>query len=586
MTSQLAAHPSARASVRRVTRAFFALLAIVYFGVFPYLQEINNPNENSRTYLVMALVDHRTFRLDEVVKRFGWTNDLAKVPDAGGGAHLAAVKGPWMSLIGVPVYAAERAALAVVGKRPPSANAGQAAHQRWLRATTLVLQLFCAHLPGYLFLVWLERRLRAWSRDPTLRLATVAAVGLGTNYLAYSLLFVSHAWSAIAAFVALELTRDAAGRQTTTAKDAFVAGCWVSLSALLEYQGVFVALPLGLWATWVFRRRVWALALAALVMAAPLLWFQWASFGHPLATGHRHMQTAAFAGLWREGVLGFTGLDRAALVGLLFDRGYGFFGTSPFFWTLALLPMASWLRAERRLRDAALVGLATAVVVTVAMASSRMWRGGWTIGPRYLGALPGLLAPAALLTLDTLATRGFATLARGAAAGLALASFLQIGALSLLVTTLPESIVRPIPQIVAPLLSLGLVPHHAGELVGARGVEPFSLVLAAAIGCLALALFAAGRGHASSRAALALVIAALAVRPALRMPDGARDDGASVRGFFYTVWEPKGRDKLSAAWARAADGPCVQREIARHLRVLGRTREAALAERLAERCPP
>ncbi|MCC6645704.1 MAG: hypothetical protein IT374_09055 [Polyangiaceae bacterium] len=580
----MSAHSPQRAGERRLTRAFFGLLAIVYFGVFPYLQEVNNPNENSRTYLVLALVDHHTFRLDEVARRYGWTNDLARVPEPGGGTHLAAVKGPWMSLIGAPVYAAERAVLAAVGKRPPTATAGQAAHQRWLRTTTIVLQLFCAHLPGYLFLVWLERRMRAWSSDATLRLATVAAVGLGTNFLAYSLLFVSHAWSATAAFVALELVRDAAGRRAPSAREAFVAGCWVSLSALLEYQGVFVALPLGLWAGWVFRRRLGALALAVATSALPLLWVQWASFGHPLATGHRHMQTEAFAGLWREGVLGFTGLDREALGGLLFDRGYGFFGTSPFFWTLALLPLALWLGVERRARDAALVGVATALVVTLAMASSRMWRGGWTIGPRYLGALPGLLAPAALVALDALATRGLATVARGLAVGLAAASFLQIGALSLLVTTLPESIVRPVPQIVAPLLALGLAPHHAGELVGAGGVEPFKLALAAPLGCLALALFAAGREHATARAALAVVVAALALRPALTLPAGARDDGPAVRGYFYTVWEPKGRDRLSAAWARAAEGPCAHREIGRYLQVIGRAREAEAHARLGAAC--
>jgi hypothetical protein len=59
-------------------KAFFALLAVTYFPAYPYLQAVNNPNENTRTFLTMALVDDGTVALDRQVARHGWTNDWAR----------------------------------------------------------------------------------------------------------------------------------------------------------------------------------------------------------------------------------------------------------------------------------------------------------------------------------------------------------------------------------------------------------------------------------------------------------------------------------------------------------------------------
>ena len=45
-----------------MTRVFRGLLLLVYLSVFPFLPALNNPNENTRVYLAMALVDHGTQR--------------------------------------------------------------------------------------------------------------------------------------------------------------------------------------------------------------------------------------------------------------------------------------------------------------------------------------------------------------------------------------------------------------------------------------------------------------------------------------------------------------------------------------------
>ena len=51
--------------------------------VFPYLRAVNNPNEFTRVYTLMSLVESRTFRIDEQVQTWGWTNDMARVKGKG-----------------------------------------------------------------------------------------------------------------------------------------------------------------------------------------------------------------------------------------------------------------------------------------------------------------------------------------------------------------------------------------------------------------------------------------------------------------------------------------------------------------------
>jgi hypothetical protein len=575
---------------RRLTRAFFALLAVVYLGVYPYLYLVNNPNENTRTYLVLALVDHHTFRLDEVVQRYGWTNDMARVPEPGGGHHLAAVKGPGMAYLGLPIYAAERLVLAAAGQRPPGPKASREEATSWLRRTTISLQLFAVHLPCYLFLVWFERRLRRWSPDVILRLATVAAVGLGTNYLGYSFVFVSHAIAAVVAFLGLDLltgerlrSRDDPARSRPSV--AFLAGLVAGASTLLEYQGAALSLVLAVYALFALRRvrLLAAFAAGALVDAGLLALFQWRSFGHPLTPGHRMMETEAYAGLVNQGFLGFSRPDPQALRALLFDQGFGLFGTSPFLWLgLAGLVAAAlgWgLSGYRRIQRAeAIVAGGMVLVLALLIASSVIWRGGWTLGPRYLGAASSLLALPALGALELAARRWRREPVRALALGLALASFVQAGFVGLVVSTLPESIVRPFVQVGWPLARLGFVPHHAFELLGITSRHLFWLAPAAALGALVLAaVWASSRLVAARRLVGMALVALVASWPAWHLPAGVVDEGPAVRGFFARVWEPAGRDRLTAALERAKADPCAFREVAAMARTLGDEASAARA---------
>ena len=168
---------------RRLVFAFFVLLFGIYTCVYPYITVVNNPNENVRTYMTMAIVENHTFRIDDIVTRQGWVNDMARAPETKmkaadaiafcnqmtGPCHLYSVKAPAVSYLGVPIYWAFTRF-----SHPPKLETPPDERISWMRKSTFVLRLFTIQLPCFLFLIWLERWLRRISGDVVLRLAAAA----------------------------------------------------------------------------------------------------------------------------------------------------------------------------------------------------------------------------------------------------------------------------------------------------------------------------------------------------------------------------------------------------------------------------
>jgi len=303
---------SSRRGDRLATRVFFGCALLVLTCVYPYLAAVNNPNENVRTYMTMAIVEQHTFRIDAIVERHGWTNDMAKAPDqATGEPHLYSVKAPAVSYMGVPVYWAFRALAPRLGIKVPDTASPPDVRADWLRCTTFALRLFAVQLPCFAFLLWLHRWLRGTTADPVLRLAAVAATAFGTNYLAYTLMFASHALFAVAAFASFGITtRELAlfpgSARARRKRMAFLAGFFAGFATLLEYHALPVSAVLGLYALTVFWRptRAFWLALGAALHAGALTYFQWRAFGDPFMPGHRMSENAAFAAILQQGYFG------------------------------------------------------------------------------------------------------------------------------------------------------------------------------------------------------------------------------------------------------------------------------------------
>ena len=582
-----------------MTRLFFGLLAVVYVSLFPYLRFLNNPNEHTRTYLVMALVDEGTFAITTSIRRFGYTNDLAArtVPETNR-FHYFGVKAPATSYLGVPVYAVFRALAPRLGIVIPTADTDAETNARYLEHVTHVLRVFCVQLPCFAFLVLFERFLRGRTRDLSMRLAAVAAVGLGTNFMAYAMMFTSHALFACAAFGSFAITTIERERTTNPAARrltrAFAAAFLASFCTLLEYHAAGVSLVLGLYAVFTFRRPLGVLlsGIAAAICASGLLVYQWKSFGDPLTPGHKMQVNAAFAAIHARGVNGVGAPDLDALGALAFDPGFGAFVSSPFLalgllaipFGLFYVPHAVANRPRERLTHFVWLVLMAGLFLLVSGVYN--WRGGWGIGPRYLGAVPPFFAFGAVTAATYIAGRSpmRRTVMRALMLGCATASVLVTGTVSLLVNTLPEDITRPLTQFAIPMLRLSFVPHHVLELASVDSVVPVFVVGCLGLVALGLAFVAAlerRRPHTWLALPLAIAVAYGAMLPAWTTPeDHDRQEVARAVALFARRWEPSGRDVLTATRARLRyrEGqPCEWHALARLEESVGLTAEAAVS---------
>ena len=604
-----------RPRLRWSYRAFFLLVFIPMMCVFPYLRATNNPNEYARVFTVMAIVEQGTFTVDDQIERWGWVNDMAHVKGKDGRLHYFMVKGPGVVYAGVPGYFVFSKIVApLLGHRYPGATATQEERLWWLRMATWALRLSTTQLPCFLFLLWFERYLRDFTPDPRIRWLGVAVCGLGSNFLAYVHMFASHSPYAALAFISFALSErelrlshgDARKRRISRAA---LAGFCTSACVAFEYQSLFAAIILTLFGIVVFRRptRLLAFGLSGLLNVGPVMYFQWKAYGNPLTPGHQMLETAAWAETMHKGLWGILWPSWDHLKALAVDPGFGFFGTSPFMWIgllgipLLILSPGGRNPQRRAVRLSTFVWALVATALFGVNAGFIEWRGGWTVGPRYLVACAPFFAFGATLTLERLARTGrpMRALAGGLGGGLALASVISIGTVGLVFDTLPESMARPFAQFAFPMAFTGFVPHHILEWFGVGSIEPWYV----ACGAMLLAPVVAGlwrrsesRGLYALRVLAFVASLAIGMLPALSTPE----DGSALfamhpglRG-FSTTWEPPARDRITLlrndAERYGPRRPCLWYRLGDLDRVIGDLPQATLDDSRAgstprEQCP-
>ena len=601
-------------------RLFFLLVFVPLLCVFPYLRGVNNPNEYVRVFTAMSIVERGTFRIDEEVQMHGWVNDMARVPSKEDGQpHYFMVKAPLAVYLGLPGYAIFSKVVApLLGHHYPTAQTPPEERLWWLRNATWALRLFGSNIPCFLFLVWFERYLRAFSGDPAIRYSAVAAAGLGTNYLAYTHMFASHAQYAAAAFLAFalaerELRLSRGDSRARRPKMAFLAGFFTSACVALEYHALFLAIILSIFGAVVFFRpkNLVAFGLGGLLNVPGVMYFHWRAYGNPLTPGHQMLETQKFAIEHQTGLWGVVWPTWDHLRALSVDPGFGFFGMSPFMWIglvavpLLLLSPGAPPRTAKMLRVATVVWFLCGLDLFLVNAGIIEWRAGWTVGPRYLAACPPFFAFGAVLGLERFAagTRARRAVARGFGGGLALASVVTIGTVGLLYDTLPESIERPFAQFSVPMIRAGFVPHHVGQWVGLDGIAFWYVVLAAMLAAPILAGLVVGareeRGRLwALRAGLFVLAFGAGMVPGVSKPEDGSELFVLHRDLqgIRQVWEPAGRDRATLLRNEAerhgarGKGPCLWYRLADMDRGLGQPQVAAADERRAypfprERCP-
>jgi len=528
---------------RRATAFAVAICAVVYLFLFPYQPGLNNPNENIRLYMTAALVEEGRFEIDEMRRRWGWTNDAACVDrdaegeaspcdggvPAGSTRHFYSVKAPLTSYLGMPGYALY---YAFVDDEPDEATA------LWIcRVSGTVI-------PWLIFLWFFHRWLGQRTRHPALRDAVFLTVALGSALFGYTLMFASHTTAAVFAFGGFMILYDARRRRKLSAFGAALAGLLVSGASALEYPCVFVSAILCVYALSALSpfHRIVPFVLGALIPVILLMHFQGAAFGNPFSPGHLFVENPAFRAGHHEGLFGAETFHVNGAISLLFHRRLGMFALSPLLFLG--VPGLVWLVFRRGRRADALAALSGIVVLYVFVCHLNVWHAGWSVGPRYLTALIPFLGWGTLEVLDAAARRRPGITA-GVALGATAAAFVAGGIPSAYYPHIPPQFEHPMAHLFSVLIAHDFAPYNAANLVGWYGTS--SMVLPALLMLVALVLaFLHLRGRPAR--VTAVIVAAIFTAGLLAPHFAVREPTIEERyavGFVASHWSPAGHDRAS-----------------------------------------
>jgi hypothetical protein len=493
---------------RRTALLYAAGLMFVYLYTFPYTEKTHNANELPRIYLVQAIVDRGVLNIDEGVRRYGYVVDTASYD-----GHYYSNKAPGLSLLGVPVYAVQRAWHRLTGQAPPT-----------LREQTFALRLFCVSIPQLLFLIVVWHLSGFFSDDKDARRAALVGYALGTLALPFSLLYMSHQPAAALIGTAFLLL---AGKPHPAR--LALAGLCMTGSVLMDYQSAFFCLPLGVYAL-VRVRPVWRLGIVALGAVPPvaaLAAYHRACFGSALRTGYAYSTVASFRAIHHQGLLGLTRPSWSNFFDTFLAIDNGLFVLSTWL-LLGCVGIALCWRARRRRAEVALCGGMFATAIGF-MSSLLFARGGWAMGPRYIAiAVPFLAAPAA--STFAAAAEHIAAFISASALRFA-ASLIYVGS-ALVFPLWPDKLRNPFVELSWPLLRDGYAPYSIGWLLH---VPPrFALVPAFAI---AAVLVLGPMRSFRIRVAAAVVGCALVALLWLG-PRSPRPDSEGVLRWVESIWEP------------------------------------------------
>ncbi|MEO0325961.1 MAG: hypothetical protein AAF447_23625 [Myxococcota bacterium] len=522
------------------------LVSLAYTLVVPLYPAINNPNENVRLYMSAALAERGAYEITPYRHRWGWTNDAACVEVAADGSRSACV-GPGRGAER-EYFSVKAPGLSLAGALPYAALLEQPGRDALPRVAWL-LRLCCVILPMLIFLAFYLRVLRREDAPAGMAEVVFLAVALGSPFLGYSLLFVSHAPSAAAAFGAFALL-DARRRrgESLGVGRAAAAGLLAAGASFFEYPAFFASLALSLLAIRFYRRgELVAFLLGAAVPTALTMHFQARAFGSPFLPGHRFVESDFLRARHEQGFFGAEGFSLQTAGELLVHPRIGLFALTPLL-ALGVAGYALRLR-DRAHRPTAATALFILAASFLSVCTLNNYDGGWSIGARYLVLLLPFLGHGSLIALRTVSARA-PTLASTLMVAAGLAGVVASTAPSLIYPHVPPELDRPLRQLFLPLMSEGRWPPTLGAWFGASGAfAVLGILAAAAVATLAFALRSAPRPRRWIALTLGPLLACLWLTPQLL--GGRADDDPEVLRAGELI-----RDTFTSSLpARARDAP-------------------------------
>ncbi len=448
------------------------LLAAVVLAVLSYstmYPGITSPNERSRLYLAVSLVDSGSLSIDAPVRRYGHILDTASFQ-----GHLYSDKAPGSSFLAAGVYA-------VAKKVAAPETLGIAALLNWMRRGLMVP----LGLLGFVLLRSLLRRTGVV--QSVIDLCSIGWI-LGSAAFHYSTAFFGHQIVAVALLLALRMAlaaEDCArARWLRTALLAAASGAAAGMAGLTEYQAGIPAALLTLYLLSGRLRRSPAALIGFFLGAAPfvalLAWYNTRAFGGPLELSYHHLTNPSLHEIHTQGIGGITVPQWESFHGGVLSLHRGLLGSSPMF--VFALPgiVALWRARGPRL---CLLLTSASLYYLLFISSSNMWFAGWGFGPRLL--VPALGWMCVLVAHGAQSVMRW-SVADGLLRGVVLVGVLVCQAVHVFFPEPPETTENPLADVVLVLFRAGLVaPNLAREALGDLwSLVPLVLLLALLLGFL------------------------------------------------------------------------------------------------------
>jgi hypothetical protein len=463
---QTRAHAS-RSSVLAALILFLLLLGMSTY----FLPRWADWNQNSRFNLVVALVERGEVFIDAFVDN---TGDYAFYQ-----GHYYSDKAPGLALVAVPVYAAfyhlvPEAATASLASRASASQAlattvrpdgaglesGRVRFFLGLVVTTFVTVAIPSAFLGVL-IYWMLGQL---GRGGRWGIVTAIVYGLGTCAFPYANSFVGHQPAAVLLFAAFALLF-AIRRGTLSQRWAIAAGFLLSIAVVVEYPAALGAGILGIYGLAQRKHPVPVLLrylLGALPPVMALVMYDLATFGSILPVGYFH--STLWSGVHSAGLVSITYPHLGTIWELTFGVHRGLLFLSPVL--LFAIPGYVSLFRARLFRAELLVLVLVPLAFLLFNASSAMWSGGFSVGPRYM--LPGLpfLATAAGVGL---AVAWHTPIVRPVVVTAILWSFVAVWTESIAGQSFPDYTANPLLDFALPKLAAGDIARNVGMLAGLSG---------------------------------------------------------------------------------------------------------------------
>jgi len=455
----------------------------------------------------------------------------------------------------------------------------------WFCRTTATL------IPFLIWLVFFHRWLAKHSKNPALRDSVFFSVALGSLLYGYSTAFVSHSLSAAVGFGAFMILLDERHDPPSDRGHwrSFWTGLLTASVTFFEYPGLVISIVLSLHALLVIRpvKRLISFALGGLIPTLSVMHFHASAFGNPFTPGHLMVENPVLRSAHQTGIYGAVGPTWKAFNGLLFDLAAGLFPLTPIL-VFALLGFV-FLVIKRRQRLEAFSALAICSSTILVICSMNNWRGGWTIGPRYLAAIVPFMAWVALKALEIIASR-FARLAVILALGCSGTAFLASGLPSAYYPHIPPELSHPLPQLFFVLISHDFAPLNAGNLFHIYGTKSMIPLLGASIIALFWILVSISGLWNRLVVLLGTVLLTVCLSSPLLIREGDRFENmkvARVLSFVTNKWNPAGHDQATRLHKQINASKKIDRDLYRRLintyMEEGRYRKAEEIQRLQER---